>query len=103
MVSFNPSRSCLGLCLLGALPLQDGHAQHGVIREYAALAPKPEAVALGSLEPVMANSQNLFVGNAALFRAAGLEPLPAEAITPGPLMLLPRAANPAAQPPEARP
>lgn len=63
----------------------------------------PEAVALGLFEPVMANSQNLFVGNAALFRATGLEPLPAGAITPGPLMLLPRAANPAAQPPEARP
>lgn len=63
----------------------------------------PEAAALGLFRPVMANSQNLFVGNAALFRAAGLEPLPAGAIQPGPLMLLPRDANRATQPPEATP
>ena len=37
------------VCCLGVILLQPARAQHGVIREYAALAPKPDAVPLAPL------------------------------------------------------
>ncbi len=39
----------LSVWSLGAFLLQSAHAQHGVIREYAALAPRPDAVPLAPL------------------------------------------------------
>jgi beta-xylosidase len=49
MKTFHPSFSLLSVGLLSAVMLQPALAQHGVIREYAALAPTPEAVVLPPL------------------------------------------------------
>ncbi|MBW2708203.1 MAG: glycosyltransferase family 39 protein, partial [Deltaproteobacteria bacterium] len=43
-----------------------------------------------TLMPVAANSTNVMVGNAEFFRLTGLEPWPHSAITPPPLLLMPR-------------
>ncbi len=42
------------------------------------------------LKPVAANSTNVMVGNTAFFRLTGLVPWPESAITPPPLLLMPR-------------
>jgi hypothetical protein len=56
----------------------------------------PEVRRLSLYHPVAANTCNLFVGNDAFFRVAGVQPLPDDAIKPQPMLLLPR---PAATPP----
>jgi hypothetical protein len=44
----------------------------------------------GTMQPVAANSTNVMIGNEAFFRLTGLEPWPDSAITPAPLLLMPR-------------
>ena len=46
-----------------------------------------------TLQPVAANSTNVMVGNKAFFRLTGLRPWPDSAITPPPLLLMPRGRN----------
>ncbi len=43
-----------------------------------------------TLQPVAANSTNVMLGNSAFFRLTGLKPWPDAAITPPPLLLMPR-------------
>jgi 4-amino-4-deoxy-L-arabinose transferase-like glycosyltransferase len=43
-----------------------------------------------TLKPVAANTTNVMLGNKAFFRLTGLEPWPDSAITPPPLLLMPR-------------
>ncbi len=50
----------------------------------------PKVRSWKTLQPVAANSTNVMVGNEAFFRLTGLEPWPDSAITPPPLLLMPR-------------
>jgi 4-amino-4-deoxy-L-arabinose transferase-like glycosyltransferase len=50
----------------------------------------PKVRSWKTLQPVAANSTNFMVGNEAFFRLTGLEPWPDSAITPPPLLLMPR-------------
>jgi len=43
-----------------------------------------------TLKPVAANTTNVMLGNKAFFCLTGLEPWPDSAITPPPLLLMPR-------------
>jgi len=48
----------------------------------------------GLFRPVAANSTNVMVGNEAFFHLTGLKPWPDHAVTPPPLLLMPRPAGP---------
>jgi len=63
--------SLLSACLLNALLLQPALAQHGVIREYAALAPKPEAAALAPLLDAPLTDASITVGPDKAFYLTG--------------------------------
>ena len=53
----------------------------------------PKVRSWQTLQPVAANSTNVMVGNEAFFRLTGLKPWPDSAITPPPLLLMPRHRN----------
>ena len=53
----------------------------------------PKVSRWGMFRPVAGNSTNVMVGNEEFFRLTGLAPWPDEAVTPPPLLLLPRRLN----------
>jgi 4-amino-4-deoxy-L-arabinose transferase-like glycosyltransferase len=53
----------------------------------------PKVRSWKTFKPVAANSTNIMVGNEAFFRLTGLKPWPDSAITPPPLLLMPRHGN----------
>ena len=54
----------------------------------------PKVSQWGMFRPVAANSTNVMVGNEEFFKLTGLAPWPDKAVTPPPLLLLPRRLNP---------
>jgi len=54
----------------------------------------PKVSRWGMFRPVAANSTNVMVGNRGFFRLTGLAPWPDNAVTPPPLLLMPRRLNP---------
>jgi 4-amino-4-deoxy-L-arabinose transferase-like glycosyltransferase len=54
----------------------------------------PKVSRWGTFRPVAANSTNVMVGNRGFFRLTGLAPWPDKAVTPPPLLLMPRRLNP---------
>src|SRR5512137_514068 len=65
------SCSLLSACLFSAFLLQSARAQHGVIREYAALAPKPDAVPLAPLFDAPLTDTSITVGPDKAFYLTG--------------------------------
>jgi len=53
----------------------------------------PKVSEWGMFRPVAANSTNVMVGNEEFFKLTGLAPWPDKAVTPPPLLLLPRSLN----------
>lgn len=66
-----PPMKTLRLCLLAVLLLPAARAQHGVIREYAALAPRSDAVPLAALCDVPLTDTSITVGPDQAFYLTG--------------------------------